>query len=187
MRIDLNSPLPDVKLDANRKPLYSHRSYKLLIIFIYGHDYHRQPTNNLFTKLTLFTLNWTNLFVILAAVVLCFVRRLRKLRRDGFISVLIDVMVIFTGGGRLNGFSRANSISILLTAQSLRQLAEINPLIYIPPMLRREENYIVDLLRYIFIQFCRSLCTVEYVLNMLICFVGENWVMISIMVVLIPF
>lgn len=168
--------MPSLLGNSTTVPLYPYRSKDLSVIFFYGSDYRRQINNNLFSKLKIFTFNWTNLFVIFAAIALCFIRRLHKLRRDGFISVLIDVVVIFTGGGNLRmdhklerwffvimsiGAIFLNAIcleptlfpSFLLNHRSIstfHQLAEINPPIYLRLVLRSNEHLIVEMLRFIF-------------------------------------
>lgn len=165
-----------LELKENKKEvsLYPHHFVQLSVLFFYGQDYQRKINNNLFSKLKIFLFNWTNLFVILAAVVLCFVRRLKKLRRDGFISVLIDVMVIFTGGGHsrmdhklerwffmivsigalfLNAICLGPTLfpSYLHRPQSVdtfQQLAEINPPIYLLSSLRKDKGLVNEILRY---------------------------------------
>lgn len=102
LSVGLHAIPNDAELIGNTKDsLYPFYSVKLIVVFVYGSDYQRKFSDNLFSKLMVFVFNWTNLFVISAAVVLCFLRRLRRLQHDGFISSLIDVTVIFTGGGTL--------------------------------------------------------------------------------------
>lgn len=174
----LHSVPDSLKLDGIAKvsSLYPYHSAKLSVFFVYGQDYQRQFSANLFSKLKLFIFNWTNCFVISAAVVLCFVRRLRKLRRDGFLSVLIDVMVIFTGGGRLRmdhklerwffvivsiGALFLNSICLESTlfpsylqrqqnVETFQQLTEINPPVYLAPLLERDSDLVQQMLRFVF-------------------------------------
>lgn len=163
-------------------PLYPYDSDALSVIFVYGSDYQRQYSNNLFSKLRIFLFNWTNLLVILAGMVLCFMRRWQRLRHDGFISVVIDVAVIFIGGGSLrldHRFERKFFILMSIGAfflnaicldstlfpsylspqqkvETLQQLAEINPPIYMPPLLANSENMIVEMLRYAIFKFLVS-------------------------------
>lgn len=146
-----------------------------MVIFVYGTDYQRQFNNNLLSKLTLFMFNWTSLFVILASIFLCFVRRIDRLRRAGFMPVLIDVMVMFIGGGNLRmrhtlekwffvvvsiGAFFLNAIcfdstsfpSYLLSTQSVetfQQLTEINPPIYFNHLLKSDEKLIHKMLRFV--------------------------------------
>lgn len=172
-------PLPAIaELDGvvESLPLYPYHSVKLVVFFVYGSDYQRQLNNNVVNKLKLFIFNWTNLLVVLAAMALCFVRRWQRLRHDGFISVLIDVTVIFIGGGRLRPAHRferwffvllsigaffLNAIGLdstlfpsylhpLQSIETFQQLSEINPPTYIPPILGAEKHLIRNMLRYIF-------------------------------------
>lgn len=165
----------DSDLIGNSKAtLYPYHSIKLLVFFVYGSDFERQFNNNFFNKLKVFLFNWTNTFVILASVTLCFVRRVQRLRHDGFISVLIDVVVIFTGGGKLRfdqklerWFFSIVSIGALFlnaicleptlfpsflhhqrTVNTFEQLAEINPPVYLAGVLKGNEPYITALLRF---------------------------------------
>lgn len=168
--MNLHDPSADTKLITR---LYPYHSVDIFTVFVYGSNYQRQSTDNVFSKLKVFLFNWTNLFVIMAAVVLCFVRRLGKLRRDGFISVLIDVTVIFIGGGRLrmdhklerwffvivstgalflNGICLEPTLfpSFLLPQQSvdtLQQLTEIRPPIYSVALFKRDEHLVIEMLR----------------------------------------
>lgn len=176
MVLHLPLSVPGLKKDTQLTHLYPYRSMKLSVFFVYGTDYQRQINNNLFSKLKIFTFNWTNLLVILAAIALCFIRRLNKLRRDGFISVLIDVVVIFTGGGNLRmdhklerwffvimsiGAFFLNAIclgptlfpSYLLPCRNIetfQELAAINPPIYISFLLRGDKHLVADLMGFVF-------------------------------------
>lgn len=142
-------------------------------MFIYGTNYKRQINHNLFSQLKLFIFNWSSLTIFVAAIVLCFVRRLNRLRRDGFISVVIDVGVIFIGGGHLRmdhklerwlfvivsiGAFFLNAICLdstlfpfyLLTQPSVdtfQQLAQINPPIYASVALISSESLMKEMLR----------------------------------------
>lgn len=160
--------------NANSESLYPFHSVKLFVIFVYGSDYQRKINNNLFNKLEIFLLNWTNLVVFLGAVVLCFIRRFSRLRRSGFISVLIDVMIIFIGGGRSRPDHRLerwffvilsigafflNAICLgptlfptyLSPQQSIttfRQLAEVKSEFYFAPYLAANSDIVVEMLRF---------------------------------------
>lgn len=146
------------------------------MIFVYGSDYQRQWKNNTLAQTIVFIVNWTNLFIFLMAMGLCFIRRLNKLRRDGFISTLIDVTVIFTGGGSMRmdhklerwlfvivsvGALFLNSLcldatlypSYLLssrTIDSFQQLYETNSPIYLAESLEKHEQLIIQMLRLVF-------------------------------------
>lgn len=162
--------------------LYPFDSVELVVFFIYGTDYPRQINSNLFSKLKLFLFNWTNLFVILVAFVLCFIRRLNNIRANGLPSVLIDVVVIFIGGGKLRmdqklerwffvivsiGALFLNSIclgptlfpSFLLpqrTIDTFQQLTELNPPIYLVPMLRPHEEIVREMLKLVYSNCCHT-------------------------------
>lgn len=160
-------------LGSTARPLYPYHTMDLSVIFIYDTHQKLKFNDNLFSKLRHFLINWTNLFVILAAILLCIVRRWKKLRCDGFISVLIDVMVIFTGGGKLRmdhqterwffavvsiGAFFLNAIclgptlfpSYLLAQRSVntfQELAQINPRIYIDLLHQPQENLIIEMIK----------------------------------------
>lgn len=46
------------------------------------------------------------LYGLLSAAILCFVRRVNRLLRDGFISSYIDALICFVGGGNLRIYHR---------------------------------------------------------------------------------
>lgn len=153
--------------------LYPYHSVSTYVIFVYGSDYQRQINNNFISKLALFTLNWTNLFVILSGIVLWMVKRFNRLRDQGFIVVLVDVMVIFTGGGRLRNdhklerwfFSIVSIAALFLNAiclgptlfpsflhhqrsvDTIQQLAEINPPIYICTVFDHNRHLVNQMLK----------------------------------------
>lgn len=101
LHLNVLDSIPMLPGDSKVVALYPYRLGDLSVIFFYGSDYQRQINDNALSKLKIFIFNWTNLLVILMAIVLFFVRRWAKLQRDGFAPVLIDIIVIFIGGGRL--------------------------------------------------------------------------------------
>lgn len=90
-----------IEVNINAIPLYPYRSMEMSVLFVYGSNYQRQVNNNVLSKLKIFALSWMNLFVILAAILLTYIYRWTRISCDGFISALINVLVIFTGGARL--------------------------------------------------------------------------------------
>lgn len=82
-------------------PLYPYHAHEIAVIFVYGMDFNRLrsiiqiPVCLLYLNYSMFVT------IILAAVVLCYIRRTLKLRRDGYISSFIDTIVGFIGGGNL--------------------------------------------------------------------------------------
>lgn len=161
--------------DGNSESLYPFHSVKLLVIFVYGSDYQRKVNNNLLNKLEIFLLNWTNLVVFSGVMVLCFIRRFPMLRREGFISVLIDVMIIFIGGGQFRlshrlerwffailsmGAFFLNAIGLEATlfptylpsqqkVETFHQLAEMKPEFYFVPYLAPKSDIVIEMLRLI--------------------------------------
>lgn len=159
--------------------LYPYQSEKLSVIFVYGSDYGRQWSDNTLAMLKVFIWNWINLFIVLMAIGLCFIRRLNKLRHDGFISTLIDVAVIFTGGGSMRmdhklerllflivsvGAFFLNSLcldatlfpSYLLSQQTIetfQQLYDTNSPIFLAESLAKQEKLIIQMLRLDFARY----------------------------------
>lgn len=147
---------------------------ELVVLFIYGVDYQRQSNNNqTLLKFGIFVVNWITLIIILAATALFLIRRLVRLRRDGVISTLIDVMVIFIGGGHLRFSHKMErwifaimSISAIFintlfldgllfpsylhqqrNVDTFEKLAEINAPVYLGSVLRRYEPTIREMFK----------------------------------------
>lgn len=177
-KLSLTMHLPSsIEVNINPIPLYPYRSMEMSVLFVYGTNFQRQVNNNVLSKLKIFALSWMNLFVVLAAIILSIIYRWTGLSRDGFISALIDAMVIVTGGGRLRMthtferwfFAIVSIGAFFLTAISLgptlfpsyllshrsintfQQLAEINPPFYFDYVLRKDQDLVVDMLRYVFL------------------------------------
>lgn len=70
-----------------------------MVIFVYGVDYPRQMNLSLIPKTTLLIL--ITLFMSSIAITLYVIRRKCNLRRQGLISVAIDISIAFFGGGNL--------------------------------------------------------------------------------------
>lgn len=153
--------------------LYPHHSVNISVLFVYGIDSNRQINGTLFKNLKMFIFNWCSLTVVFGTIFLYLMRRMNQLRRTGFISVLIDVMVIFIGGGHLRMnhklerllFSIISIAAIFLngicldsnlfpfyllsetTVDTFSQLAEINPPVYFSFLFQRNQNLISGMLR----------------------------------------
>lgn len=168
--MDLNDMIDK---SMKKSPLYPYQSAKLFTLFYYGSDYERQRNHSFLTRIsTMFNL-WMFLFLILMAILLCILRRMAKLRRDGLYSTIIDISITFTGGGNIRidhkmerwlfgiafvGFFFLIAIwqneylypSLLLpdeTIDSFEELAGINPPIYLSPQLKAYNDVIVEMLR----------------------------------------
>lgn len=109
----------------------------------------------------------------MAAICMCMMRRLNQLRNNGFVPVLIDVMVIFTGGGNLHMHHRLekwffailsigaffiNAICLEETVfpsylqpmqriQTFEEVAKLNVPVYIGNTLKRNQFLIKEMLR----------------------------------------
>lgn len=158
-------------------PLYPYHSCKMFVFFIYGTDVRRQKMNDSFNRLIQMQSKWKQLFWILAAFALCFLRRKLRIRRDGLISAFIDMSVAFTGGGTLCivhkherrffaivfvGVFFMNAIwfekclypAFLIRYESIdsfAELAKINPPFFSSSLLEAHNKHIIYMLRYILI------------------------------------
>lgn len=176
LHLNVLPSIPMLPGDSNSVALYPYQLSDLSVIFFYGSDYHRHTNNHLFSRLKIFTFNWTNLFVILTAMALCFVRRRAKLLRDDFMAVLIDVLVIFIGGQQLRMNHKIERWFFVITSiaafflnaiclgptlfpsylrihqnvDTFQELAQVNPPIYLRLVLRDSEDLIKEMLRYAF-------------------------------------
>lgn len=82
-------------------PLYSYHSIDLVVLFVYGADFTREM-NILFVPRSIqLLISSILLFKISAVIILYIIRRKFQLRRNDFMSALIDTMVAFTAGGNL--------------------------------------------------------------------------------------
>lgn len=162
--------------DSKTKPIpfYLYHSTDLTIIFVYGTDMERQR-NDAFTHFFANKLTQScMLFHVLAAAVLCYLRRRERLRHDGYISCWIDIFVSFFGGGNIrmthrlerwlfgivyiaNFFLMAVWSGLVLypsyferdqSIKSIGKIATINPPIFIDPTMNANEEEIAAILRY---------------------------------------
>lgn len=165
------------KLDGghtNPIPLNSYQSSDLAISFVYGDDLKYRETS-FFTHMlgnklnTLLSLNW-----FLLAAILYYLRRKLRLRRDGYISCLLDLLIAGIGGGNIRITHRYERwfFSIVFikyfflmaiwsgsmfyptflefnqSIKSIKEIAAINPPIFISPSLKYNGGDVVDMLRY---------------------------------------
>lgn len=95
------SAIKSIAKETMTYPLYPYHAREIVVIFVYGTDSNRQLSIIPFPVCLLY-LNYSMFVTIIsAAVVLCYIRRTFKLRRDGYISSFIDTIVGFIGGGTL--------------------------------------------------------------------------------------
>lgn len=101
--LDFYLQIPNFSKGIDRKPisLYPYQSKDLKVTFFYGNDFTRQKASTFVSHFESLLFNWFNLFLVMAAVLLCMLRRVVRLRRDGFMSSFIDVFATFIGGGNL--------------------------------------------------------------------------------------
>lgn len=155
-----------------RIPTYPYISYEFVIVFVYGTDFERQKYHILNSS-EAFVGRAILAFFFFAAAVLCYVRRINRLRRDGYSSSFIDTVVTFIGGGNLQMNHKLERWifgilligcfflstfwfevmfpSFLLSDKKIKtfdDLIKINPTIYIPNSLHFQADRITDMLRY---------------------------------------
>lgn len=157
---------------AKTYPLYPYDSIELVVLFFYGNDFKRQLEIFIVPESIQIAAGLFVLFVILAASILCFIRRKLRLRRDGLFSTFIDTMVAFIAGGTLQMRHKLERwfFGILLTSAlfitalwtgdvldcmyqmdkkitTFQQLADINSPIFIPTSFKGQESAIHEMLR----------------------------------------
>lgn len=87
--------------EKSQTALYPYRSTKLIVLFVYGTDFKRQKQHILLSDNLIFYHYLCVVGFILSAMVLCFLRRRNRLRRDGLFSSVIDINIAYFGGGTL--------------------------------------------------------------------------------------
>lgn len=153
--------------------LYPYHSTKFAVVFVYGKGAMRQTERIGLSGLQLNIQYGFLVFVLLAAAILCYIRRRNRLRRNGCMLCLIDVHVAFIGGGNLSmrhrferwffGIISIGAFFLLIfwmesifypsflirdqSIQTFEQLAKINPPIYIPVIIKNDEEKIEEMLR----------------------------------------
>lgn len=157
---------------AKTYSLYPYDSIELVVLFFYGNDFKRQLEIFIVPESIQIAAGLFMLFVILAASILCFIRRKLRLRRDGLFSTFIDTMVAFIAGGTLQMRHKLERwfFGILLTSAlfitalwtgdvldclyqmdkkitTFQQLADINSPIFIPTSFKGQESAIHEMLR----------------------------------------
>lgn len=81
--------------------LYPFKSHELIVMFVYGSDFQRDM-NKVFTPKWLLQMqNFILLFISLAALFICIIRKKLHLQHDDIVSSLIDIGMAFIGGGDL--------------------------------------------------------------------------------------
>lgn len=165
-----------LKGDGDQVPLYPYQANTLKIVFFYGDDFKRQRISTFFNHFSSLLFNWFNFFILLSGILLCAIRRIGRLRSDGFISSFIDVLITFIGGGNLRinrhrletwFFGSVFVASIFLNAIGLESslfssyieldqrletfddLIQINPPFYISLTLKEHVDAINAMLRYV--------------------------------------
>lgn len=160
-------------LSLKNRRLYPYHSQELTIIFVYGTDFKRlmdvwsMPGTVQGLAISIV------LFMSLAAIVLCVIRRKLKLRRDGLTSTFVDILITLVAGGNLrvhNKFERwlfgilligAFFITSIFTGgllnyvyrvlnqniDTFEQLPRTNLTAYITPTLRIYAKQICEILR----------------------------------------
>ena len=147
---------------------------ELKVLFIYGNDFQRQM--NIFQNIPKSVQICGAMvlsFIFTAAAILCFIRRKFKLRRDGYLSTLIDCWIPFIGGGNLRMEHRLerwffailffgaffimsvfsgdlfDCVVQVLNAKvsTFEELAEINPPMYTYPELHLHNDLIYEKLK----------------------------------------
>lgn len=81
--------------------LYPYHSIELVVIFVYGQDFTRHMNILLIPESIQLLAGLIMLFICLAAIVLCIIRRKLELQRNGFVSSFVDTLIPFIGGGNL--------------------------------------------------------------------------------------
>lgn len=91
----------DLDNDKRVYPVYTTKSMKMVVYFIYGDDFQRQKDIFRMPQSVRVLYIGMIVFVILASIVLSFIRRKFNLRRGGLFSTCIDTCVAFINGGNL--------------------------------------------------------------------------------------
>lgn len=159
--------------DIKSGPLYSYYSIDMAVLFFYGNDIERKQKNLLTNFLGKGSNQLLLVFQCLAAAVLCYLRRRHRLRRDGYISCWIDMLAAIFGGGTIRITHRLERwffgiifipiiflmavwgglvfyptfFELAQSFKSIKEIASINPPIYISPTLERYEMETQHLLR----------------------------------------
>lgn len=151
---------------------------ELSVVFFYGADMKRTTDQKPTEKQTTF-LSILYIFSFSMTIIVCWIRKKYRLRRNGLISAYIDILITFYGGGKLLlnhkferlifailfvGFFFLNILYFqiviyplfLLRDQSIKNFEELsilNPPNYISPELKNNEKMIELLLRFVLLFF----------------------------------
>lgn len=170
--------LPELTNGTMAYALYPYESHRVEVIFVYGDDSTREMKriSNIPVQIQILA-SLIGLFVILAAILLCIIRKKLNLRHHSILSTFIDVMITFTSGGNLQmrhkierwffGISLVGAffISSLFTGDlldcvyqvlhqridSLEQLARTDAPIYVSVTIRSED--LKEALRYLVVRY----------------------------------
>lgn len=153
--------------------LYPYHANELAVFFVYGKDFTRRLNISHVPESIQILTSVIALFVSFSAIVLCIVRKMLKLRRNGLLASFIDVMIPFIGGGNIRiqhkfekwffgilfigAFFIVSEFSGDLVdwvvsiwnqkINTFEQLAKINPPIFIIPTLKERSRHIEAMLR----------------------------------------
>lgn len=142
-------------------------------MFVYGKDIQRQRNISSVPSVVQIGISIFITFIIVAAIILCVIRKKLKLRHDSLFSTFVVIIVIFVGGGRLEMrhklerwfFGTLTIVAFFMTSlwlgdflgniyqtmdqkiSTFEQLAEINPPIYIPADFKLHSDEIHQMLR----------------------------------------
>lgn len=181
IRFSLDSYSATKSSKSNQIATYPYSAIDLSIVFFYGADEKRKRVHIKTESETIFKI-LTEIISWVTAAVFCYVRKRNRLRRNGLISSYIDVQTAIYGGGnlRLNHNLEQWIFSILFfgyffldilyyqiviypaflifdqSIKNFKELAVVNPLIYLSPaigdfnktvdiLLRLENNLFVDI------------------------------------------
>lgn len=151
-------------------PLYPHHDVELKVMLVYGVDLRRQGC---ITSIA-FPIGWIALFVVSAASILFFIRVRARRQRNGFISSAFDIQIALFAGGNLriehkwerwffgilligvffllsivlNSPLYGCAISPEQSVTTFSGLAKLKTPIYIGTDLKREQQAIIDIIRY---------------------------------------
>lgn len=155
-------------------PLYPYSPIDLVAMFFYGKDFQRQRNISSVPSFVKIGISIFITFIAVAAIILYVIRKKFKLRHDSLFPTLVDIIVIFVGGGRIHMrhklerlfFGILTTVAFFMTSLWLGdllhyiyqikdqristsdQLAKINSPIYIPADFQHRSDVIYGMLRY---------------------------------------
>lgn len=100
--LHFDSLLLPLKNDTRRSyPLYPYHSIELVVSFVYGTDFTRHMNILLIPESVQLLATVIMVFMLLAAIVLCIIRKKFKLERNGFVLAFIDTLIAIIAGGNI--------------------------------------------------------------------------------------